>query len=341
MRPITALLLADDRPGHYHLSDGIIAAARRIRPVEVARVSVHRLWPGRVLALLSNAGVSPDWLLRAAYGLNPAALPRADLVVSAGAETLAANVAAARRADAPNIFYGSVRAFRPESFTLVLTSYAEHADRPRHEMVLKPSGLGHLAPAADRPTLPPGSSPREAGLLIGGDSGECRYAPADWDALIAFLDSAHAGLGVRWHVSNSRRTPDAVSDRLARRAADGESSIAQLVDVRTNGPGTLGRILARAEAIVCTDDSSSMISECIGARLPVLGVRPHHQRLSAEEQGYRQYLAANGWYRSLAIADLSPDRFTHELSAVHPPREDPLERLVVILRKQLPALFAL
>ena len=39
MRTLTALLLSDGRPGHYHLSEGVIAAAQRLQPVSVLRLS--------------------------------------------------------------------------------------------------------------------------------------------------------------------------------------------------------------------------------------------------------------------------------------------------------------
>src|SRR5918997_1180402 len=78
-------------PSQYHLAEGVIAAARRLRPVEVVRREVRRgAWPGTVLAAYVNAGLSPQWLLRGVYGLDARALPEAALIVSAGGETLAA-----------------------------------------------------------------------------------------------------------------------------------------------------------------------------------------------------------------------------------------------------------
>jgi len=42
--PLKVILLADTRPGHYHLAEGVIAALARLRPVEVTRILVHRKW---------------------------------------------------------------------------------------------------------------------------------------------------------------------------------------------------------------------------------------------------------------------------------------------------------
>ena len=128
MRVLTALLFSDGRPGSYHLAEGIVTAINHIRPVVTVRLEVSRgWWSGKILALLINAGASPHWVLKKVYGLDPDALPPADLIVSSGAETLPANIAAARILDVPNIYYGSLRWYRTTDFTLVLTSYARDA----------------------------------------------------------------------------------------------------------------------------------------------------------------------------------------------------------------------
>src|ERR1700687_1138314 len=184
MAPLTALLLTDGLPGHYLRAEGILAAIKRLRPIETVRVNVHRRrgLPGRVLARLIDIGISPARVLKLAYGIDAAKLPRADLVVSAGGNTLAANVAAARLLATPNIFYGNVRRFQPSDFSLVLTSYGDHVARPRHKMTpLMPVPI-------DTDTLPPrieakldaSHPPQSAGLLIGGDDGGFRYRPDDW-----------------------------------------------------------------------------------------------------------------------------------------------------------------
>jgi len=339
MRVLTALLIADDRPGHYHLSDGVVAAARRLRPIRVIRLQVRRRWSGRPLALLSNAGFPASWLLHSAYGLSPSAIPKVDFIVSAGAETLAANIAVARLTGAPNIFCGSLRRYDPRGLRLVLTSYASQADRPRHVMVLKPSALcrGTLPGSPDR--LAPGAVPQTMGLLLGGDSRECRFGFEDCAKLLELVERSHRLLGTRWVISNSRRTPAAMTDSFAAHVAAGSDAIDAFIDVGTTGPGTLGRVLERAEAIVCTDDSSTMISECVSAGLAVIGARPSRAVFTTDEQGYRKFLLDNGWYRSLPIAELTPDKLVRELARVQPLTKDPLDHLAGILRQRLPELF--
>lgn len=300
---------------------------------------MHRRCSGRVLAALSNVRLAPASLLRLAYGLSSSQIPPADLVVSAGAETLAASVAIAQMTGAPNIYCGSLRGFRPEGFRLVLTSYPSHVHRPRHVLVLKPSPLSRGMHPVFLDRLTAGAVPRTMGLLLGGNSGECRFEAEDWGQLLEFVDRLHQSLGIRWMISNSRRTPENVSDLVAARVAERSEAIARYVDVRTTGPGTLGRVLENVEAVICTDDSSSMISECISAGRPVIGVQPRQARFTPDEQGYRKHLVENGWYRSLPIAALTTEILLDEIARIRPLAEDPLDRLAIILRERLPELF--
>ena len=340
MRVLTALLLSDDRPGHYHLSDGVVAAARRLGPVRVVRMRVQRRCSGRLLALLTNAGVPADWLLRLAYGLSPSQVPPADFIVSAGAETLGASIAIARLTGAPNIFCGTLRRYHHDGLRLVLTSYASHASRPRHVMVLKPSALTRDALGGTRNRPATGAVPCAMGLLLGGESGECRFSAEDWAALLNLVERSYETLGIRWVVSNSRRTPRVLSDTIAARVAAGSDAIAAFVDVRVSGPGTLGAVLERVQAVVCTDDSSTMISECISAGVAVIGAQPRRAQLTPDEQGYRRYLSGNGWYRAIQISALTPDTLLSEIAHVQPLTMDPLDRLAGIIRERIPELFS-
>src|SRR5262245_46573612 len=106
------LILSDGRPGHYNLSEGIAAAIERLGPAATTRVDVRRgRWSGAVLAGLVRAGLPARTMLALVYGLDDRELSPADVIVSAGAETLAASAWLARLRAVPNVFYGSLRLF--------------------------------------------------------------------------------------------------------------------------------------------------------------------------------------------------------------------------------------
>lgn len=335
--PLSALLLSDGRPGHFNLSEGILAAAQRLTPLEVMRLEVHRgRWPGRVLAAWSNSGIAPSRLLMTVHGIDGPALPKVDLVVSAGAETLAANVACARLTGAANIFYGSLRRFDAATFALALTSYAHQCRHPNQAFALKPSPAGELA-RAHRAAVPR-QPPRTLALLIGGPSGETRFEAGDWECLRALL-SASPAHEVRWLVTNSRRTPASVSDGLAELARARQASFALFADIRQPGAIPLAQVLAASDAAFVTDDSSSMVSDAIAAGLPVIGLAPRNHALTGNERSYRATLTQNGWYRSAAI-DTDVEQLLAMFGALTPLAADPAEALAVLLGQRLPHVFA-
>jgi mitochondrial fission protein ELM1 len=343
--PLKVIFLADTRPGHYHLAQGVIAALARLRPVEVSRILIQRKWivPTRWLrARISAKSFFPPRMLRMAYRVDAETLPKADLVVSAGGETQMPNICVARFLGIPSIFCGSLlRGLGPENFSLIISSYDRDAVSDRHMVVLKPSSIDPdaLGRPLSVPRYGPELRPALAGLLIGGNAGPFRYRRKEWERLLAFIADIAKAWGTRWLVSTSRRTPDYVADRIAELAKD-ESIIARFIDYRTQGPGTLPEIFARAEIIVCTEDSSTMISEAVSARLPVVGVAPRAHRFTDEEQDYRSFLLRNGWCRVLPIAELDPDALATALSEIEPIKENPLDALAAKLKQRLPQLFS-
>lgn len=342
--PLRVIFLADTRPGHYHIAEGVIAALARLRPVDVTRIEVKRKWivPTRWLRARINAkSFYPPRMLRMAYRIDAETLPEADLVVSAGGETHMPNICVTRLLDVPNIFCGSLlRGLEPDNFSLIISSYERDRDSERHLVVLKPSSIDPdaLGRPATVPRFGPENHPQTLGLLIGGQAGRFRYRDSEWKDLLTFVANVASAWGTRWLISTSRRTPDSVADRIAEMARD-ESVVAKFVDFRTAGPGTLPQIFANSDAIVCTEDSSSMISEAVSARLPVVGVSPRAARFTEDEQLYREFLMGNNWSRTIPIAELTPDSFAGALAEVEPLQENPLDALAQKLKARLPELL--
>jgi mitochondrial fission protein ELM1 len=345
LTPLRIIFLADTRPGHYHLAQGVIAAIAHLRPVEVTRVEVKRKWivPTRWLRARINAKTFfPPRMLRMSYRIDAYALPKADLVVSAGGETLVPNICVNRFLGIPSIFCGALlRGLGPENFSLVISSYERDATSPRHLVVLKPSAVDpdKLGRPAVVPRYGPDLHPRLAGLLIGGNAGPFRYKVEEWDRLLTFAAEVSRAWGTQWLVSTSRRTSASVADKIAALAKDNRL-IARFIDYRTAGAGTLPEIFGKADVIVCTEDSSTMISEAVTARLPVVGVAPGAHRFTDDEQEYRDFMIANGWCRALPIAELTPQTFARALSEIEPLRDNPLDALAAKLKERLPQLFS-
>ncbi len=132
--------------------------------------------------------------------------------------------------------------------------------------------------------------------------------------------------------------PNSVADRITELAKD-DSIVARFIDYRVEGPGTLPEIFDKAEAIVCTEDSSTMISEAVSARLPVVGVAPAKHRFTDDEAEYRSFLIRNNWCQVLPIAALTPDSFAKALAEIETIEGNPLDALAAKLKERLPQLF--
>jgi mitochondrial fission protein ELM1 len=343
---LTALLLVDGKPGHYHQSEGVIAAIRRMRRVTSHRLEVRRRFflPTRALLQLVNRGVAPAVILRLGYGIDAASLPNAHVVVSAGGDTLAANAAAAKTLGAANIFCGRLRRLAPEHVALVIVSLERFADRPNYLVSLPPSPVDvGLASTGNGRAVRFGRNkpPARVGVLVGGNSGAYRYRSEDWLQLTAFLREAHRCCGVRWLATTSRRSGHFIADALAAMARTGDGGLETFIDFRTAGAGTLPAIFAAAHAILCTDDSTTMISEAIAARLPVVSVTPATSALEPREAEFRQVLTREGWYRSLPLSQLTPETFLAALEEISPRTVSQLDELAAAMSRRLPELFAL
>ncbi len=325
------LLLSDDRPGHANLSEGIAAAIARHHTVSIERMDVSRgRWPGPVAALATRSVFSDARILSTIYGINPDELPAADIVISAGSETLAANICAARLLGAQNIFYGSLRQYRASDFTLVLTSYRQLVKGSNVVQAMKPSAL-------DPDTIPAveaGQAPRCLGLLVGGPSGGINYTKSDWQQLSDLLTATKHQAGIAWIVSNSRRTPHEAT-ALLRDLATEDGPIRHFINVDDPGGMTLPDLFRDVDGVVCTADSSSMISEVIWARRPLLAVSPSMFRLTRKEAEYRKWLGQSGWYASASLATLSADDLIARLASTKPLTENPLDWYAALLGQHL------
>lgn len=147
---------------------------------------------------------------------------------------------------------------------------------PSHDRIRGPNVLttltsphrispGRLAAARAVPdprlaTLP---SPRAA-VLVGGNSRHVRFGETDAARLLEAL-AEFAGSGASMMITTSRRTPEALTARLA-------SLVAARGGFLWDGTGRnpYAAMLATADAVVVTADSINMVSEALATSAPVL-----------------------------------------------------------------------
>jgi hypothetical protein len=203
-------------------------------------------------------------------------------------------------------------------------------------VTLKPS---QVDPDALARIEPGHGAPGTVGVLIGGDAPGIRFTPADWNRLVATLKELHRSSGTRVVVSNSRRTPDLVSDQFAALVAAGDGAGGRFIDVRLPGAPRLATVFAQSQALIVTADSSSMLSEACWSRRPTVAVAPADATFNADEASYRRWLQQQKWCAECRADSLSAQRLLDLWSGLRPMAENPLDALADVLKSRIPALF--
>ena len=147
------------------------------------------------------------------------------------------------------------------------------------------------------------------------------------------LAEEDAGL-FRWVVTNSPRTPPEVSDALAE-AARTSSSVLDYVDFREAGPGSVVDLLGRADFVVCTEDSSSMLVEGICAQRPTIALLPKDRRLTPREDVMLSGLASRNLLGHLGLEDGLAEKLAGVLASLEPMPTNHLDDLAEALERQL------
>ncbi|MGW9331814.1 mitochondrial fission ELM1 family protein [Bosea sp. NPDC055594] len=254
---------------------------------------IRRVRPGRPWAWLMPRGPidpreAPD---RPDSPLRP---PFPDIAIASGRRAVA-YLRALKKASNGRSFTVFLKDPRTGTGAADLIWVPQH-DRLRGDNVLvtitSPHRLAPAALAAARAAPPPAlaalPSPRAA-VLVGGDSRHHRFRPQDVQAFAARLE-ALAASGVALMGSRSRRTPPAL-----------EAAVAAVFKRHGGwwwdgtGANPYVPLLALADAIVVTADSTNMIGEAAATGVPILVFEPHggHARLAKFLEALKAYGAVH------------------------------------------------
>ncbi len=322
----TVLLLSDGRPGHFRQSEAIVLALSRRVETKVERIELikPRIFPRR-LARYAALWLPPRLVLSWLYGLKEGAYPKPDAIVSAGGNTLAANIALAKLTGAANIFAGTPRHVARALFSLVLTPYKSEATLTNTAYALKPCALDPDAFAA--PKRWP-ANPFRIAVFIGGPTPAADFQGADWQALADLMRAMAQTFDVRFTLVTSRRTPDAFYKACAS-VVEAKDIVATFIDHRQAGTGSIAEGYA-ADAIFVTSDSMSMITEGVAARRPVIVLTPERTIPFRDNEAVDD-LAADNRVAVLRVREAKPDQIAAKLQTLAPMTENHLDRLAEIV----------
>lgn len=283
------LLLDDGRPGHANQSRGLLALAGRHDPRTCRLPSPRRALKRIALPLAWLFRRSPVMLrrvFRAYYGID---VPPADgvrLVVSTGGDTLVANIVLSLLHDCPNIFVGKRSRFALRGVSLLLTSGGPAIAGRVVPLEFAPV----VTPPCDHPGNP--AAPRAIAVMIGGDSSEYRYDDADYALLGSGLARLCEHTGARLLLTTSRRT--GAAGEAALRAALPPAFILDATWYQEAPRPVVASYCCRADIIICSEDSGTMLTEALQYGKPVIAFHPRQRHTTDFYESFLARLRARG-----------------------------------------------
>ena len=299
-KPIRILVLADDKPGHFNQSKGVVAALSRHRSIEMDWQDI-KLPANRLTSSISgfrrflSHSIKPKPRLIELVAGAKVPVEKPDLIVSAGGATLPANIFLARHFDVPNIFCGTIRKIPADAFQAILVPYKQFENTPPYIVALKPCNI-------DPDKTFPARSKSSILFLLGGDCKTHHYTKQDWDTLLKIITEACESSTSTFDnvvVCNSRRTDDYVSDQLIALSKRLPSLIYH--DYRKTGAFNIEEELIQASFVVVSEDSNSMITEAVCSQSPLCVYQPESRNLSGLEESYIRNLETDGRLARIAL----------------------------------------
>jgi mitochondrial fission protein ELM1 len=269
-------MLDDGKPGHWSMTDGLAGMFAASRDTLRLRVPV-RWRPGWARQILQRAESlnlrAPEALVRMVLRIDePPQAP--DLILSRGGSTLFANAWLARRWQVPNVFIGTIRGM-PGSLFRAVVLQREGLDQPPYfRMPLQPTRI-------DPASLPgkvdafPWTNGKPSGavacMFLGGDGSGYHYTADDWLDLARGMRVMQERCGVKWCVASSRRTPVLEETHLRESLPAEALHDACWYHAGDRRPCVEAFLGAAAQAF-CTEDSMTMLEECIASGKPVVSL---------------------------------------------------------------------
>ena len=272
--PPSAWVLTDGKAGDETQCVGVVEAMG-LAP------EIRRVAPRKLFALAMPWGPVDPAEAPGKAG-SPIAPPFPDLVIASGRRAIP-YVRAVKRASRGRTFTVILKDPRTGAGSADLIWVPEH-DRLRGPNVIATLTAPHristqrlaAARAAPDPRLAELPGPRVA-VLAGGDSRHHRFTPEDADRLARHLEDL-AATGASLMMTASRRTPETLARRLRALAGQGRGFYWD-----GTGENPYLAMLALADFIVVTADSTNMISEAAATGVPILVFEPSggHAKISA------------------------------------------------------------
>jgi len=261
--------LMDKKPGHLTKAKGVLKALSLHADLSIQKIPIT--WrPGCFRNILPRLPISS-----LKFCIHSTTIEPFDLLISAGGATEWANAVLTKKHNAKNIYLGSNRVCKMNSFTIL--PRVIHSENTRvYPLEFLPSEFDHdMATQAAHSELSHFTN-RYWTILIGGNGSGYNWTLADHQkCALKIVEQAH-NAGVKIIATSSRRTGSAAE--LCWKNTLETSGLLALglwhTDANKSEHASIAAIMGKAEAIIVTEDSASMICEAIASGRPVATFSP-------------------------------------------------------------------
>jgi mitochondrial fission protein ELM1 len=273
-------IISEGSPGHLAQSRGLADALKNHDShLGIFEIRIGRRFTGvqrsLIRWLMGSCGKRFPSFLRAMI-LKDVLLPevRPDLILSSGGKSVFTGRLLADQFDVPYVFIGERKPYPSEWFHTVFTP--SPMEQGIHDVAINliPTGVTpeKVAQAASSYGRPEG---KLWAMVIGGASRSHPYSEQDWRQLAEGMNVLSKEYGTRWLLTTSRRT-GTDAERILKESIHAEV----LADAIWWGDKPEKRMLALlgiAETVCVTQDSLTMVTECVASGKPIMVVRPESE----------------------------------------------------------------
>ena len=270
--------------GALNQSLGVAKAIEEDSEVVVATIKIRRIWKiikifKILLSNSRNARTRMPW--RFFFSTTERFDRQPDVIISHLGSSEHASIFLARYWSIPNIYVGTPRHYPWSFFAMIIDSQNDSEARGPNLLSLE-SVPSHILPAevernGTRLRSEVGAADKAPiwCCLVGGDCAGYRYSEADWEAMARFMAECATELGVAWVISSSRRT-GRTAESILRYHLDGAPWILATSWHHTGQTRRVSALIGAATSCLVTEESLSMISDCVNANRPVFTWGPAH-----------------------------------------------------------------
>jgi len=324
------LLITDKKSGHQSVSNGIIKSLQKDNEILIteiySKIRAKFLKKIATIALnninLNNRNI-PLFMKIFYKDIQIDLHQKYDLIISTGGDTSFLNILVSKYSNIPNIYCSSLRGLKHNHFTHIVSIIDNHIP---NEIVVD------LAPVyAD--IKPKSLEGKYLAVLIGGATKNYRFSDDDFIKIVENSINIADKKGYKILLTTSRRTPIEVENRIEKLCVKNKNIMKRFVLFNKKPQKVMSYFLSNADAIICTEDSGSMITESILSKKRVYTVKPKNIKLNRVYGGFMQNITQKSYIQSIDIEEIKNITFNEKFNFInHNPSQIVAKKLKKFLK---------